>query len=193
MAKDGRGLTPRYRQFVREYLVDLNATAAAERVGYSHKRIRQRAYELMQKPEIRDAIEEEMAKRAERTKLKADQVIEELAHSGFANMLDYMTVQSDGTAFVDLSKLTREQAAAIAEITVDQYTEGRGDDAHPVKRVRIKLNDKLAALTKLGDHLGMWKQRIAVGGDADAPPIKHAAVDYSDMLMPGEQGDDGDD
>jgi hypothetical protein len=53
--------------------------------------------------------------------------------------------------------LTRDQAAAIQDITIDEYTDGRGQDAQPVKRIKFKLRDKRAALVDLGKHLGMFK------------------------------------
>ena len=90
------------------------------------------------------------------------QVVREFAELAFVNMQDFITVQADGSAYTDLSKLTRDQAAAIQEITVDQYTEGRGDAARNVKRVKIKLADKQGALNSLAKHLGMYTDRMRV-------------------------------
>jgi phage terminase small subunit len=70
-----------------------------------------------------------------------------------------VTTQEDGTAYVDLSNLTREQAAAISEIVTEEYVEGRGESARAVKRVKFKLADKQAALEKLGKVLGMFRDR----------------------------------
>jgi hypothetical protein len=53
---------------------------------------------------------------------------------------------------VDISQLTREQTAAIQEVTVDTYMEGGGKNAREVKKVRFKLADKRAALVDLGRH-----------------------------------------
>jgi hypothetical protein len=55
--------------------------------------------------------------------------------------------------------LTREQAAAIQEITLDAYTEGRGEQVREVKRTRFKLADKRGALELLGKHLKLWVER----------------------------------
>jgi phage terminase small subunit len=61
--------------FVREYLVDLNATQAAIRAGYSPKTARSIANEILTKPDIQAAIERARQKLAERTELTQDEVI----------------------------------------------------------------------------------------------------------------------
>ena len=67
-------------------------------------------------------------------------------------MLDYMKVQGSD-AIVDLSTLTCDQAAAIQEVTIEDYRDGRGADARDVRRVKVKLSDKRAALVDMGKHL----------------------------------------
>ena len=99
--------------------------------------------------ELRAAIEK-------RTEITVDRVLNELALLGFANMLDYVRIGSDGDPFIDLSELTREQAAAISEATVEDFTDGRGEDSRNVRKVKIKLSDKKSALETIGKHLGMF-------------------------------------
>ena len=70
----------------------------------------------------------------------------ELGRIGFANMMDYMRVGPSGDPVLDFSKLTREQAAALTEVTVDDYVDGRGENARDVRKVKFKLGDKRAAL-----------------------------------------------
>ena len=152
-------LTDRQRRFVEEYLVDLNARQAAVRAGYTARGARTTGPRLLKDPEIAAAVAEAQAERGRRTGITADRVLQELALLGFANMLDYMTVQPDGTAYVDLAALDRPQAAAIQEVVVDEYKEGRGAVARDVKRVRVKLADKRGALDLLGKHLGLFKER----------------------------------
>jgi phage terminase small subunit len=88
--------------------------------------------------------------------LSAERVIGELARIGFANMQDYLSMDANGDPHLDYARISRDQAAAISEITIDEYKEGKGADAKPVKRVRIKLSDKRAALEALGRHLGLF-------------------------------------
>lgn len=162
-------LTSKQKRFVEEYLVDLNATQAAIRAGYSEHTAYAMGYENLRKPEIAAAIQEAQERRSQRTEITQDEVLKELAKLGFANMLDYIAVQEDGTAYVDLSKLTRDQAAAVQEVTVDTYVEGRGDDKVPVKRIRFKLADKRGSLELIGKHLGMFPSRHELSGPGGGP------------------------
>lgn len=159
-------LTPKQAAFVQEYLVDLNATQAAKRAGYSERTASRTGSENLSKPVIAAAIAKAQTERANRTQVTADRVVEELAKIGFSNLLDYFSLTSDGEPYVDLSTVTREQAAVLAELQVDDFLEGRGDDAREVRRVKVKLHDKLKALEQLAKHLGIAdKVDITSGGE----------------------------
>jgi phage terminase small subunit len=155
-------LTAKQARFVAEYLIDLNATQAAIRAGYSARTAAEIGYELLRRPAVAAAIAEAQAARAQRMEITADRVVAELAKIGFANMADYMRVGADGDPVLDFSTLTRDQASALIEIAVDDYIDGRGGEARQVRRVRFKLVDKRAALVDLGRHLGIFKDKIEV-------------------------------
>ena len=138
-------LTAKQQAFVDEFQIDLNATQAAIRAGYSAKTARQIGAENLSKPAIKAAIARHRAERSERTKIDADYVLHELANLTKANILDYMVADQRGTLRVDLTKLTRDQAAAISEVTVDELTTGG-------TRVKFRLIDKLKTLDLLGKH-----------------------------------------
>ncbi len=86
-------------------------------------------------------------------------------------MLDYIAVGDNGAARVDLSKLSREQAAAISEITVEEFTERTGEDDkgkptfENVRRTKFKLSDKRGALVDLGRHLKLFTDKVQVDGE----------------------------
>jgi len=108
-------LTPKQQRFVEEYLIDLNATQAAIRAGYSEKTAEVQGCRLLTIAKIGLAVREAMEKRSARTEITADRVLQEYAKLGFANMADYIT--GDGAMrTLDLSALTRDQAAAIKKI-----------------------------------------------------------------------------
>lgn len=162
-------LTPRQRRFVEEYLVDLVATQAASRAGYSAKTAEQQGSRLLGNAKVAAAIAAGQQKRSKRTEITADRVLGELAKIGFANMADYMRPGPNGDPYLDFSGLTRDQAAALQEVTVEDFVDGRGDDSRDVRRVKFKLADKRAALVDLGRHLGIFVDKHQVSGPNDGP------------------------
>jgi phage terminase small subunit len=166
-------VTPRQQRFVAEYLIDLNATQAAIRAGYARgKSAEVQGVRLLGNARVSAAIAEAQAARSKRTAITADRVVAELAKLGFANMLDYMAVGADGDPALNFGALTRDQAAALQEVTVEDFVDGRGEDARDVRRVRFKLADKRAALVDLGKHLGLFS---APGPLKDIPDDELAA------------------
>ena len=155
-------MTPKQERFIQEYLIDLNATQAAIRAGYSKKGADVQGHRLLGNVKISEAIQKAREELSERTGITQDMVIRELAKIGFANIEDYIQVQEDGTAFVKLNEVSRDQFAAIGEITSEVYTEGKGEDAQDVKRTKLKLLDKKGALVDLGKHLGMFVEQHQV-------------------------------
>jgi phage terminase small subunit len=159
-----RRLTEKQRRFAKEYLVDFNATRAAERAGYDTTPggLRHMGSVLLSNPLVQAAIAEHRKKLIDSEGVSPEDVVRELKRLAFANMQDYMRVGPDGDPVLDFSGLTRAQAAALVEVTVDRYVEGRGEDARTVKRVKFKLADKLNALVNLGKHLGMFKEKTDI-------------------------------
>lgn len=165
-------LNPKQKRFVDQYLVDLNATQAAIRAGYSEKTAKQIGSRLLSHVDVAKAIEAGQAKLAEKHGVTLEKIVAELALLGFSNMQDYMRSSADGDPFLDFSALTREQAAALTEVTVEDFKDGRGEDARDVKRVKFKLADKRAALVDLGKHLGMFTDKVQLSGpNGGAIPI----------------------
>jgi len=165
-----RSLPPKQAQFVKEYLIDLNATQAAIRAKYSPKTASRIGPELLGKTWVAEAIQKEMDKRAKRTEITADRVLQELAKIGFANISDFVTLQGSGVPALDFSRADDAKLAAVSEITQDTYTEGRGDDAVTVKKTKFKLHDKVKALQHLGNHLGLFRENP--GGEDCPMPVK---------------------
>lgn len=160
-----RPLTPKQRLFALEYLLDFNGTQAATRAGYSPRSAEEQARQLLRIPGVADLVEQKRSKVEESLGITREAVIGELAKIGFSNMLDYVAIGADGMPRTDLSGLTRDQAAAIQEITLDQVsseTENGAGAAGPAlrrttDRIKIKLAPKREALVDLGKHLGVFR------------------------------------
>ncbi len=73
--------TPKQARFVEEYLIDLNATQAAIRAGYSKRTAEQQGYQLLQKTSVREAIAEAMQERSKRTEIDQDWIVERLVEN----------------------------------------------------------------------------------------------------------------
>lgn len=172
----------RIERFAREYVIDLNGEKAAIRAGYNVRSAAAQASRLLKKVKVREAIARIQARHADKLELKAENVLAELARIGFANMRDYVRTDANGDVFIDLSDLTREQAAAIQEITVEEYTDGKGPQARTVKSTKFKLADKRGALDSISKHLGFVKERIELTGK-DGGPIVTAGVDLSKLSL----------
>lgn len=173
-------MTPKQERFVEEYLIDLNATQAAIRAGYSANTAHVIGPENLGKPEIAEALAKARAKLSERTEITTDSVLKELAKIGFANMDDYITVGSNGDPFVDLSEMDRDKAAAISEVTVEDFKDGRGEETRDVRKIKFKLLDKRAALVDIGKHLGMFNDRLQLTGK-DGGPIQTESVSDTEI------------
>lgn len=130
-----------------EYIVSLNATQAAIKAGYSQKRASELGWQLLQKPTIAAAIAAAMQARSERTRITADRVLEEIAAIAFAHMGQYATWHDDQVRLTDSSEVDPRAVSEVSQ-RVTRYGNSIG----------IKLHDKLGALAKLGDHLGLWKK-----------------------------------
>jgi len=165
-------LNERQKQFVREYIIDFNATQAAIRAGYSPNGAAVHAHRMLRDPNISKALKKEMDARSRRTEITADRVIEELAKIGFSNIEDYMEKSANGLMYCNFTKMKREQAAAISEMTIDEIERGGDGEEPSVTRVKLKLHDKRSALVDLGRHLGLFVNRVSHEG-ADGGPVQH--------------------
>lgn len=148
-------LNEKQARFVEEYLVDLNASQAATRAGYSKKTAGSQAFDLLKKPEIQSAISEAQKARSARTQISQDRVIQEIARLGLS---DIRGAFSQGGSLLPPGKWSDDLSAAISAMEVERRTEGRGEDAEVYYVTKLKLWDKNAALEKLCKHLGLYER-----------------------------------
>lgn len=153
-------LTAKQRRFCEEYLIDLNATQAAIRAGYSAQTANRIASENLSKPDIQSRIEKLMVERSQRTAINQDKVIQELSKIAFSNISDYLKVEDNRVEVFDTDKIKQEMLAVIAEI---KQTDSK---------LSIKLHDKLKALELLGRHLGMFKDKLEISGELHNNPFE---------------------
>ena len=146
-------LTEKQQRFVDEYLIDLNATQAAIRAGYSVKTANEQGAQNLAKLSIQQAIAEQMADRSRRTGVNQDRIVLELARIAFAKITDI--VDSEGKI---KSTASDDDLACIESV---KYKGSESETSSSVER-EVKLSSKLKALELLGKHLGMWNDKLDV-------------------------------
>jgi phage terminase small subunit len=145
-------LTAKQKRFIEEYLIDLNATQAAIRAGYSSDTAYSIGSENLKKPEIRACIDKEMAERSKRTGINAERVLIELARVGLINPGNLINLN---TAIIK-EDANEDDLAAVSSVKVKTIPTEEGD----IVEREIRLADKLKALELIGKHLGMFKDKV---------------------------------
>lgn len=145
-------MTKKQKLFVEEYLIDLNATQAAIRAGYSPDTAKEIGCENLTKPNIKALIDKAMAERSKRTGINQDRVLTELAKIGFAKITDVVDPE---TARIK-PDATEEDLACIQSIKIKPNEWGTERE--------VKMYDKKSALVDIGRHLGMWNDKLDIKG-----------------------------
>jgi phage terminase small subunit len=167
-------LTPKQARFVEEYLIDLNATQAAIRAGYSEATAQQIGSENLCKPVIQEAIQAAKQERSERTKIDQDWVLKRLAALADSDIRRVSKWDAAGVYLTDSDVLSWEDAYTINEVILEETIKETEDGKELVmkRQKRIKQADKKPPLELIGKHLGMFTDKIKLSGDQDAPPIQ---------------------
>lgn len=159
-------MTPKQALFVQEYLVDLNATQAARRAGYSERTAGTIGFENLQKPEIAEAISRAMSARSMRTQVTADRVLEEYARIAFARLSDVVEWGTHGVTIKPSAELSDNVLAAVERVECNQseYMEESGGGILRTQ-YKVKLHGKQAALDALAKHLGITPETVRLKVD----------------------------
>jgi phage terminase small subunit len=179
-------LTAQQQLFVAEYPLDFNATQAAIRAGYSKKSAYSQGQRLLKHVEIQSALAEatqqrqaRLDKRLKDRHMTADEWLAEATKLARGSLRPLLHITADGDPYIDLSKADDDTLDALSAAEIEDFTDGRERDAdgevvrRDVKRVKIKMHDKVAALGLVGKHLGLLVERVKV---EDADQLAEAMV-----------------
>lgn len=183
---------PKHEAFCRAYVSGKTAgnASASYRLAFGKRSKGERvcAARLLQRDNIRSRIAELQANvakieataleiAAEELGITKTRILKELAKIAFGNMDDYTVVTGEGDIALDMSRVDRDKMSNVQEVTIDHYTEGRGEAARQVKKIKFKLYDKQTALGMLGKHFALFVDVIknpdiadVVRKMVDAPP-----------------------
>lgn len=146
-------MTPKQEAFVREYLVDLNATQAAIRAGYSERTANEQGSRLLTNVSVRSAIEAAQKERGERVKATADDVLREIQRMAMYDPKVFTEVKSP----LDVANLPEDARRAVVGWSWDRNG-----------NFTLKLA-KEGALEMMGRHHGLFKERLEVTGKDGGP------------------------
>lgn len=155
-------MTKKQKLFVEEYLIDLNATQAAIRAGYSPDTAGSIGGENLKKPEISAAIAKAMAERSKRTGINQDRILQEIAKLALVNIDDVVDLKTGKIK----KTATKEDLACIQSIKIKPTEFGTERE--------IKFYDKKGSLEMAGKHLGMFKDKLELETDMDL----NITIDY---------------
>lgn len=137
-------LTKKQEMFVEEYIIDLNATQAAIRAGYSKKTAGQIGEQNLKKLEIQQAINERLAEKKEKLIMKQDEILERLTQQGRREATDYQVVITE-------KPVTNEKGDVVAIEKLPEIVE-----------VPTQNKDVIKALETLGKYYVMWTDKQEV-------------------------------
>lgn len=149
-------LTDKQEMFCREYLIDLNATQAAIRAGYSAKTANRTASENLSKPDIQFRITELKAKRNEDVSINAEYVLKRLVEIDQMDVLDILNSNGDLKPVAEWPKVWRTTLSGLE--VMEMASEGNA--AALLKK--IKWPDKVKNLELLGKHISVqaFKEQV---------------------------------
>jgi phage terminase small subunit len=146
--------TDKQKKFCQEYMVDLNATQAAIRAGYSENTAQVIGAENLTKPIISNFIAELKAKLAERTEISVDKLITELKNFAYSDITETLMLSAE-----ELKALTPEVRRLISGYKRSTRTTVLDDGTkHIDEIVELKFVDKLKAIEMINKHIGFYEK-----------------------------------
>lgn len=150
-------ITDKQARFCAEYLVDMNATQAAIRAGYSKTGARFQSSRLLANVGVQNYLQDLRQQQQSRTLITADAVLKELAILGFSKITDVLEMDGDDVVFRGEDDLSDEAQRAIQSITVFKSTQETDRGVNTTSRIQVKMHSKISALKELGNHLGIFQ------------------------------------
>lgn len=181
-----RKLNKKQKAFVQEYLLDLNATQAAIRAGYSEQTAAAMGHENLKKPQIASKIAEALEKRSERTQIDSDWLLERFRDEAVADLADLYTEAGTLKPIHEWPKIWRQ--GLVQGVDVESLRGGTGEEAGIV--TKIKLSDRVKRLELIGRHVNVqaFKDRLDVDMKTDHSTALEKALARADAVSRARKG-----
>lgn len=160
-------LSERKRRVIDLYLSGRSKTEAMLGAGYAQGTAETRQSFIFTDPEVKKEIARRMNIAAARADITLDWIVDRLKSIADANLGDLIEIDEAGRPTVNYKNLSPDLKRALANFTVDEISEGRGEDARKGLRIRVGTLDKIRALELLVKHLGLSKEKVVVSVEAD--------------------------
>lgn len=163
-------LKPQHKKVVDGYMRGLTKKAAMLEAGYSDSTATTRPSDVFGREDVKNEIQRRGNLSAVRSDIDLDWIVSRLKDIADANIGDALNIYSDGSARIDLNKLTPELKRAMSKFSSDVYTEGRGPNSQDITKMKVDFGDKIKALDMLARILGLSKekQNIEISVEEDA-------------------------
>lgn len=183
-------LTPKQQRFVEEYLIDLNATQAAIRAGYSERTANEQGARLLANASVKEAIDAAKIDRSESTNITAERVLKEIATMAYYDPAELVGIlraldddtelrEGEGAIVIEGKRYGIQGIKSPLDILllpegIRRAIVGWGWDKN--QNFTLKLADKSKALDQLARHLSLYNDKLEVSGvDALADRLARAA------------------
>lgn len=166
-------MTVKRHRFVAEYLVDLNATQAAIRAGYAKKGAKDQAYQLMQMPEVAEAIKAAMEERNKRLQVDADYVLHRLTEIDQLDLADIFDLDGKLIPIRQWPLIWRQMVKEV-----------------DMKTGKVKFHDKLRALELIGKHVNVnaFREQVNHTGEINFTDMTDEELERRIAKLSGNQG-----
>lgn len=168
-------MTPKQERFCEEYLIDLNATQAAIRAGYSKKTAKEQASRLLTNVNVQEKLQEGRAKLTKASEITAEMMLQRCGEIAFSNIGTFFDVTPDGYAMVNLAKCTPYELSLIESIECTEVVESgaakQEGDSMAIK-TKVKLKDWKAAMAFLSKWKGMDVSKLDVTSGGEKLPAQ---------------------
>jgi phage terminase small subunit len=180
-------LMPKQRLFVREYLVDFNATQAAIRAGYSKKTASAIGYENLQKPHIVQSIVESMNNREKNVETSAEWVLKALHGEAIADIADLYDKAGSLKPIHDWPLVWRTGLVTGVKTKQEhEYIDGQKVPNGVV--TEIKLSDRVKRLELIGKHHAMFTDNVNLGGEVHLRDTSDSNLDAQIIILQQKVG-----
>ncbi len=162
-------LNYKQQRFVEEYLIDLNATQAAIRAGYSAKTAQEQGSRLLSNVILAEEVQKRIEARMKRTEVSQDEVINDLRELRDIAM---------GRKAIRVTEVVKDGAGGACPFDFDVHV--------------LEANAAKGAIELLGKHIGMFKDKLQLSGDAENPVqvVTLTPADYKAARSEMLKGDD---